>query len=88
MESAPFEPIQESEEDDLAGCEVFDPSEEPEDPPFDFFEPPSEEPPPPPVEPPLPSDEIFFSLVFVTESPSDVFFSEEAASLSEEAAFL
>ena len=65
--------------------ELFDPSEEPEEPAFDLLElPPSE---PPPEEPP-PSDEPFFPLDLSAESPPDPFFSEEATSLSEEAAFL
>ena len=42
----------------------------------------------PSVEPPLRSDELFSPLDFSAESLPDVFFSEEAASLSEEAAFL
>ena len=70
-------------------CEVFDPSEEAEEPPFGLLEPPSEDPPPPPSEDPPPtSDELFPALDFSAESPPDAFFSDEAASLSEEAAFL
>ena len=72
----------------MADREVFDPSEEPEEPPFDLLEPPSDEPPPPSEDPPTPPDEPFAPLVFLAESPSDAFFSDEAPSLSDEAAFL
>ncbi len=109
MESVPFEPCQESDEDDLADLDVFAPPEDPEDPSVALLEAPplepllpavepplrsvelplpSEEPPLRSEEPPLRSDELFSPLDFSAESLPDVFFSEEAASLSEEAAFL
>ena len=73
----------------MADWEVFDPPEEPEEPPFDLLDPPSEDPPPPSDDPPPPpSDELFPPLDFSVESPPDAFPPEEAASLSEEAAFL
>ena len=72
----------------MADWEVFDPSEDPEEPPLDLLEPPSEDPPPPSDDPPPPPDELFPPLDFSAESPPVVFFSEETASLSEEAAFL
>ena len=80
----------------MADWEVFDLPEEPEEPPFDLLDPPSEDPPPPSDDPPPPSDdpppppsdELFPPLGFSVESPPDTFPPEEAASLSEEAAFL
>jgi hypothetical protein len=82
--------------------EVFDPPEEleePEEPVFESLELPPEDPPPeappaedPPSEEPPPSDELFPAPDFFAESPAesppDALFSEEAASLSEDAAFL
>ena len=73
----------------MADWEVFDPPEEPDESPFDLLDPPSEDPPPPSDDPPPPpSDELFPPLDFSVESPPEAFPPEEAASLSEEAAFL
>jgi hypothetical protein len=99
--SAPPEPIQESLVDGgvfdrLEVPEELDEleeSEEPEEPPFDLLKLPPEE---LASEAPPRSDELLPPLAFppeslpesLPESPPDALFSEAAASLSEEAAFL